>query len=108
MSDSVRNTFNLIERELIKFGSYENAKRLLNKYMIGSSYDKEMTEKILVILVSEFRHEIDRMKNALPEDDVEAAASVERKVSNKRASKKMDRALSIEPAGEDVVFDEED
>jgi len=88
MSDAAKDAFRLVERELVKFGSYENARKMLNKYMIGSSYDQEMTEKILVILVTEFRHVVEKLSSSLPEDEAEAAASLSRKASYKPRAKK--------------------
>lgn len=87
MSDTTKDAFKLVERELVKFGSYENAKKMLNKYMIGSSYDQEMVEKILVILVTEFRHVVEKMSSSLPDDEVEAAASISRRASYKPRTK---------------------
>ena len=97
MSNTTKDAFRLVERELVKFGSYENTKKMLNKYMIGSSYDEEMVEKILVILVSEFRHVIERLSSVLPEDDTEAAAVVSRRASSKpRGRAKKDDYSDIE------------
>lgn len=95
-----KDVFKLVERELLKFASYDNAKKVLAKYMIGSSYDKDMLEKILVILSTEFRHEIEKISRSLPEDDVEADAAIGRKASFKPRSKKSNSSLSIEDAGD--------
>lgn len=84
MSKTTKETLRVVERELIKFGSYEHAKKLLDKYMIGSDYNRDMVEKILVILVAEFRHEIERLSSNLPDDEAEAAFIVEHKAAGKR------------------------
>jgi cell division GTPase FtsZ len=89
MSKTAKETLRVVERELLKFGSYEHAKKLLNKYMIGSDYNQEMVEKILVILVAEFRHEIEKISGNLPDDAVEAAAVVERKATGARGRRSM-------------------
>lgn len=102
-----KDVFRLVERELLKFASYDNAKKVLAKYMIGSSYDRDMVEKVLVILATEFRHEIEKMSGSLPDDDIEAAAAIERKVAYKARSKKPKSGISIEDAG-DIDIDEFD
>lgn len=97
MSNTTKDAFRLVERELVKFGSYENAKKLLSKYMIGSSYDEEMVEKVLVILTTEFRHVIEKLSSVLPEDDTEAAAVVSRRASSKpRTRVKKDDSSDVE------------
>ena len=97
MSNTTKDAFRLVERELVKFGSYDNAKKLLNKYMIGSSYDEEMVEKILVILTTEFRHVIEKLSSVLPEDDTEAAAVVSRRASSKpRTRSRKDESDDVE------------
>lgn len=95
MANKSIETLRLVERELLKFGSYENANKILSKYMIGSSYDKEMVEKILVILVAEFRQQLERMGKALPEDEAEAEAAIERKISRKKTSRKSEFSIEL-------------
>jgi hypothetical protein len=74
--------------------------------MIGSSYDQEMVEKILVILTSEFRHVIEKLSSVLPEDDVEAAAVVSRRASSKpRAKGKKDDFSDIEIIEDTDILD---
>jgi hypothetical protein len=108
MSNTSKDAFKIVEKELIKFGSYENAKKILSKYMIGSSYDQEMVEKILVILVAEFRREIERLNGNLPEDDAEAALVIERKASSKPRQKKGSSKIVIESAGDIDIDDLEE
>ena len=106
MSNTTKDAFRLVERELVKFGSYENAKKLLNKYMIGSSYDEEMVEKVLVILTSEFRHVIEKLSSVIPEDDTEAAAVVSRRASSKpRVRGKKDDSSDIEIIEDTDILD---
>jgi len=83
MENTAKDTLVMIERELIKFASYDNVKSMLSKYMVGS-YDQDTVEKLLVILSSEFRKVLERVEDNLPDDDVEAAAVVARRSSPKR------------------------
>lgn len=87
MSKTVKDSFKLVERELIKFGSYESVRSTLSKYSIGQ-YDKDLVEKLLVILTTEFRHKIEKLSSDLPDDDTEAAFVVSRRASSTRKSKK--------------------
>jgi hypothetical protein len=95
MSNTTKNAFKIVEKELIKFSSYENVKSILSKYMIGG-YDKELVEKLLVILSTEFRHNIERMSTNLPEDDTEAAAIVNKRATSTRGRKAKVDDLKIE------------
>lgn len=104
MSKTVKDSFKLVERELIKFGSYENVRSTLSKYSIGQ-YDKDLVEKLLVILTTEFRHKIEKLSSDLPDDDVEAAFVVGRRAASKRVSKKTasgDEIIELEDE-EDMV-----
>jgi diphthamide synthase subunit DPH2 len=87
MSNTVKDSLKLVERELIRFASYENVRSVLSKYSIGQ-YDKDLVEKLLVILTTEFRHKIEKMSSNLPEDDVEASFVVSRRAASKPASRK--------------------
>ena len=95
MSNAVKDSFRLVERELIKFSSYENVKSILSKYSIGQ-YDKELVEKLLVILSTEFRHKIEKLSSDLPDDDVEASAVVSKRASSKRPVRKL-------PSGDEII-----
>lgn len=100
MSNATRDAFRIVEKELIKFASYDNVRSILSKYMIGA-YDKELVEKLLVILASEFRHNIERLSSHLPDDEVEAAAVVSKKASTNRRGRPRKNAVEIETV-EDV------
>jgi hypothetical protein len=85
----------MVEKELTKFASYDNVRSILSKYMIGS-YDQALVEKLLVILASEFRHNIERLSSHLPDDEVEAAAVISKKANNKRRGRPRKNPLDIE------------
>ena len=104
MSNTTKNAFRIVEKELIKFSSYDNVKSILSKYMIGA-YDKELVEKLLVILATEFRHNIERMSTNLPEDDTEAAAIVSKRASSSRGKNTKADSLKIEIV-DDFEFDD--
>lgn len=88
MDNTAKSTLKLVEKELIKFSSYESVRSTLSKYSIGA-YDKELVEKLLVILATEFRHNLERIGSGLPEDDTEASVVVNRRASsNKRGRPK--------------------
>lgn len=94
-SNATKDAFRLVERRLVAFGSYSHVRSLLDKYMIGSSYDQELVEKILVILVAEFRQELSKLSGNLPDDEAEAAAVASRRASGKRGRPKKE-TLQIE------------
>lgn len=81
MDNTAKATLRLVEKELTKFSSYESVRSTLSKYSIGA-YDKVLVEKLLVILATEFRHNLERIGSNLPEDDTEAAVVVNRRASN--------------------------
>ena len=95
MSNAARDAFQIVERELSKFSSYENVRSILSKYSIGQ-YDKELVEKLLVILATEFRHKIENLSTKLPDDEAEAAAAIQRKVASKRGAKPKAKEIEIE------------
>jgi len=103
MSNTTKDAFRIVEKELSKFCSYDNVKSVLSKYMIGK-YDPELVEKLLVILGTEFRHNLERLTSNLPDDNVEAAAVVSRKAANKRGRPRKND-LQIE-AADDFDFDD--
>ena len=104
MSNTTKDAFRIVEKELNKFCSYDNVKSVLSKYMIGS-YDQALVEKLLVILGTEFRRNIERLSTNLPDDDVEAAAVVSKKAAHKRGRPRKND-LVIETV-EDFNFDED-
>lgn len=89
MSNTANDVFKIVEAELIKFGSAENTRKVLSKYMIGFNGDPEVIERVFTILSSEFRQTIEKIRLSLPEDDVEAAAFVENKAARSRTIKSM-------------------
>lgn len=106
MSNTTRDAFRIVEKELIKFASYDNVRSILSKYMIGS-YDQALVEKLLVILASEFRHNIERLSSNLPDDEVEAAAVVNKKATSNRRGRPRKNSLDIEVV-EDIDLLNED
>ena len=86
MSKTAKDALKIVERELIKFSSYESVRSILSKYSIGQ-YDEDLVEKLLVILSTEFRHKLEKMSSDLPDDDVEAAAVISRRASSNRSPK---------------------
>ena len=81
MDNTAKSTLKLVEKELIKFSSYESVRSTLSKYSIGA-YDKDLVEKLLVILATEFRHNLERIGSNLPDDDTEASVVVNRRASS--------------------------
>jgi len=69
--------FLLLEKELLSFASDNNARAMLRKYSIN--LDDEKMQKALVIWSTEFRHLLEKTREALPEDAVEANAVIARK-----------------------------
>jgi hypothetical protein len=69
--------FKIVERELLSFASDSNARKLLSKY--GVNVPDEKMEKALVIWSTELRHVIEKIRESLPEDAVEANAAIARK-----------------------------
>jgi len=80
MNNTAKSTLKIVEKELTKFSSYENVRSILSKYSIGS-YDKDLVEKLLVILSTEFRHNLERIGTNLPDDEAEAAVVVGRRAA---------------------------
>ena len=101
MSNAAKDSLRIVERELLKFGSYENVRSILSKYSIGN-YDKDLVEKLLVIFVAEFRHKIESLSGNLPDDEAEANAAIERKVA---ASNRRGRKPKSEISDIDVIDD---
>jgi hypothetical protein len=95
MSNAAKDAFVIVERELLKFSSYENVRSILSKYSIGQ-YDKDLVEKLLVILSTEFRRKIENLNTNLPDDEVEAMAVIQRKAAAKRGRKPKEDGLDIE------------
>lgn len=86
----------LLERELLSFASDNNARSILSKY--GISLDDEKMQKALVIWSTEFRHVLEKWRESLPDDAVEAEAALERKRGprKKTAPKKQENIEIIE------------
>jgi hypothetical protein len=108
MSNAAKDAFQIVEKELLKFSSYENVRSILSKYSIGQ-YDKELVEKLLVILSTEFRRKMEGLASRLPDDEAEASAVVQRKAADKRGRKPKDQGIDIEVVDDfDLAdFDEE-
>lgn len=108
MSNTAKDALKLVEKELLKFSSYESVKSILSKYSIGQ-YDEALVEKLLVILSTEFRHKIEKMSVNLPDDDVEAAAIISRRASSTRGASKKTSGIDIEVAEDFDIndFDED-
>lgn len=87
MTNTTKDAFRIVEKELTKFGSYENVRSMLSKYMVGQ-YDQQVVEKLLVILIAEFRHRIEKLSTSLPDDETEASAIIEKRAASKRGSSK--------------------
>lgn len=67
----------LLEKELLSFASDNNARTILRKYSVN--LDDEKMQKALVIWSTEFRHVLERWRESLPEDAVEAESVISRK-----------------------------
>jgi hypothetical protein len=67
----------LLEKELLAFSSDSNARSMLSKY--GVTLPDEKMQKALVIWGTEFRHVLEKWRESLPDDAVEAEAALERK-----------------------------
>jgi hypothetical protein len=96
MENTAKATLKLVEKELAKFSSYENVKSILSKYSVGA-YDKEIVEKLLVILSTEFRRNLEKIASNLPEDDAEASVVVNRRASGsgRGRPKKMEDDIEV-------------
>jgi len=96
MENTAKSTIKLVEKELAKFSSYENVRSILSKYSVGA-YDKEVVEKLLVILSTEFRRNLEKIASNLPEDDAEASVVVNRRASSggRGRPKKMEDDIEI-------------
>lgn len=84
----------LLERELLSFASDNNARSMLLKY--GINLDEEKMQKALVIWSTEFRHVLEKWRESLPEDAVEAEAALARKKGPRKPRKKADEIEIIE------------
>ena len=110
MSNTANDVFKIVEAELIKFGSAENTRKVLSKYMIGFNGDPQVIERVFTILSAEFRQTIEKIRTSLPEDDIEAAVFVENKAARSRTIKSMvDDPSDIEIVEESELqdFDED-
>lgn len=86
----------LLEKELLSFASDNNARSMLRKYSIN--LDDEKMQKALVIWSTEFRHVIERWRESLPDDAVEAQAVIAKKKGSTgpRKSKSLDNLEIID------------
>jgi hypothetical protein len=67
----------LLEKELLSFASDNNARSILSKYSIN--LDEEKMQKALVIWSTEFRHVLEKWRESLPDDAIEAESFLSRK-----------------------------
>jgi hypothetical protein len=89
----------LLEKEILRFSSDNNARKILSKYSVN--LDEEKMQKALVIWSTEFRHLLEKWRESLPDDPVEAEAFLARK-KGKRVAKNSSDIGNLE------VIDEED
>lgn len=84
----------LLERELLSFASDNNARKMLTKYSIN--LEEEKMQKALVIWSTEFRHVLEKWRESLPDDAVEAEAFLSRKKGPRKSKKNTDEIQIIE------------
>lgn len=76
----------LLEKELLSFASDNNARAILRKYSIN--LNEEKMQKALVIWSTEFRHVLEKWRESLPDDAVEAQAVIAKKKGSSGPRKK--------------------
>lgn len=83
--------FKLMENELLKMASYENVRSILSSYGVSTiNIDDEVLERILVILITEVRHTIEKFRERIPEGESEADGFIEKSASRVRKVKEVD------------------
>lgn len=66
----------LLEAQMQEFASYNNVRKVLSHY--GVNITDEKLERAVVVLVTEMKQLIHKWSEALPEDETEAQAKIER------------------------------
>lgn len=81
---SPKDVLIVVESEIARASRPNNIRTMLNKYMVGKVNDQQL-EHITAIIMVELRKTLERFRESLPEDDVEALEKIKRKV--RRAKK---------------------
>lgn len=81
---SPKDVLRVIEGEIAKASRHTNVRNMLRKYMVGRVSDEQL-EQVTAIVMTEIRKVLEKFRESLPEDDVEALAVINRRV--KRAKK---------------------
>lgn len=103
--------FKLMENELLKMASYENVRSILSSYGVSTiNIDDDTLERILVILITEVRHTIEKFRSRIPEGEAEGEGFVDksaarvRKVKNEEPTRPKQKA-KVEVEDEYEVID---
>jgi len=83
---SPRDVLSIVEHEISKLANFNKVKVMLDSYMFGRM-DEDKIEKAVVIIMTELRKELEKIREKLPEDAVEASALITKKA---RRAKKID------------------
>jgi len=77
-----QDVLKLVEKELLKLGSHKNVEIMMQGYLVPKPDEKALMGAV-VILIAELRHKIEKIREKLPEDPVEAANLIAKRAKRK-------------------------